>query len=400
MRILQLSPQCPYPKSDGGKIGIASILEHLSKYKDVEITFAFYTPSPISELVRSELQSNCHRFIEIPHSTNNSIPRILNSILTNTSLYIEKHISPLAVSILTEVMIEEQIEIIHVDHSAMMPLALELQSKYPCKIGYRLHNIEWILWMRYADSCTNRDFKKGFLSKQAELLKTAEADFISKADVVFPISTVDLERAKELNSTARFEIVSAGTNTEYWKPRNPIEKSPTIVLATTYDWIPNRDGLNWFLKEVFPKIVTKVPNVSLQLLGKNAFNHYSSNSNITVLGYVEDARPYIQNATVTICPLFVGSGIRIKILESLCGGTSVVSTSVGAEGIHATESEGLYITDDAEQFSRYCIDLLLDPHKAYSEGVKAMKYIEHHWKWEWEIKKMYTAYTSLLNRYI
>jgi glycosyltransferase involved in cell wall biosynthesis len=398
MRILQLSPQCPYPKSDGGKIGIASILELLSSYDDVEITFAFFTECPITQEQKELLTASSHRYIEIPHSTKNTISRIINSVFTNNCLYIEKHKSALAISILSQVLIEERIDIIHVDHSAMMPLALELQSKYPCKIGYRLHNIEWKLWQRYAESIPERDFKRKFLQNQAMLLKEAESTFLQKADIVFPISTVDYDRAASMVKSKNSVIVSAGTLIDYWKPSRQISKTHTIVLATTFDWIPNREGLQWFLEFVFPIIVNAIPNIQLQILGKNAEKHFTNSANISVIGYVDDVRPFIQNACVTICPLFVGSGIRIKILESLSAGTVVISTSVGAEGIEASESEGLFVTDDAEQFARYCIEYLNNLQKATALGKKAISYTEHHWQWSVQIKKMYTAYTSLMNQ--
>jgi len=397
MNILQLSPQCPYPKTDGGKIGIASILEHLSSYEDVKVTFAFYSEKPINEEQKSLLYQSSHRYIEIPHSTRNTFSRIVHSVITNKCLYLEKHQSDLAISVLTEVMKAEHIQIIHVDHSAMMPLALELQAKFPCKIGYRLHNIEWLLWFRYAESIPEREFKRRFLFNQAKLLKKAEKSFIEKADILFPISNVDLHRANELSHSKKAVVVSAGVMIDYWKTTNKIEKKPTIVLATTYDWIPNRDGLEWFLKEVFPLIITKIPSIQLQLIGKNAEKHCTSTQNIEVIGYVEDVRSYIQTASVSICPLFVGSGIRIKILESLAAGTVVVSTSVGAEGIDATEQDGLFVTDEANQFARYCIDLVSNTYKSQLLGQKAQNYTEEYWKWSTQIKKMYTAYTSLIN---
>ncbi len=234
MNILQLSPQCPYPKTDGGKIGIASILEHLSSYEDAKVTFAFYSEKPINEEQKSLLARSSHRYIEIPHSTRNTFSRIVHSVITNKCLYLEKHQSDLAISVLTDVMIKENIQILHVDHSAMMPLALELQAKFPCKIGYRLHNIEWLLWHRYAESIPEREFKRRFLFNQAKLLKKAEKSFIEKADIIFPISTIDLHHANELSHANKAVVVSAGVMIEYWKTSKKLPKKPTIVLATTY----------------------------------------------------------------------------------------------------------------------------------------------------------------------
>jgi glycosyltransferase involved in cell wall biosynthesis len=151
------------------------------------------------------------------------------------------------------------------------------------------------------------------------------------------------------------------------------------------------------LKEVFPLIVTKIPTIQFQLIGKNAEKHCTSTQNIEVIGYVDDVRSYIQSASVSICPLFVGSGIRIKILESLAAGTVVVSTSVGAEGIDATEQDGLFVTDDANQFARYCIELVSNTHKSQLLGQKAQNYTQEYWKWSTQIKKMYTEYTSLIH---
>jgi len=118
------------------------------------------------------------------------------------------------------------------------------------------------------------------------------------------------------------------------------------------NWIPNEEGIKWFLENVWPKVINEVPNIKLYLAGREMPGWLKNlkQNNIVVIGEVPDAYTFIQSKTISIAPLFSGSGIRIKIIESMALGKAVVSTTIGAEGINYTNHKNIMIADDASSY--------------------------------------------------
>jgi len=132
------------------------------------------------------------------------------------------------------------------------------------------------------------------------------------------------------------------------------------------DWMPNIEGLLWFLNNVWPEVYKKQPDVVFRIAGRNASEDVKSQLNrpgVEYLGEVPDAYDFTANQTVMVVPLLSGSGMRVKIIESLGLGKAIVSTAKGAEGIQLRSGEHLLIEDDATNFAGACLELLNDPVK-------------------------------------
>ncbi len=102
------------------------------------------------------------------------------------------------------------------------------------------------------------------------------------------------------------------------------------------DWAPNRDGLKWFLHQVWP-LLQKNRDVHLTIIGAGEsswLRPYVGSEDIDILGYVEDLSSFYRDCHLTLIPLFEGSGTRVKALESAMNGRSFISTPLGSEGLH------------------------------------------------------------------
>ena len=119
------------------------------------------------------------------------------------------------------------------------------------------------------------------------------------------------------------------------------------------DWQPNIDGLMWFIEEVLPQIRTKLKQpFTFKVTGRNAPKSVLSidQPNIEVVNEVADATDFIQSLHLMIVPLFSGSGVRIKILESMAYGTPVLSTTVGFSGLDVSHAEQIIEANDVKTF--------------------------------------------------
>ena len=249
----------------------------------------------------------------------------------------------------------------------------------------RLHNIEFKIWERYADRLSRFNPVHWFIASQAKKLKSFEAMHYDKVSMCYAITQHDAMIAKHISPQASISTLTAGVYFNTLIPDYTIEKIPhRMIHASTFDWIHNREALYWFLKEVFPAIKSHISNAELVVLGKHIPERILNmkNQDILAKGFVPSIVPEYSAASFFIAPLFVGSGIRIKILEAMSLGLPVLASSIAAEGILATTDQGLIICDNAEDFAKHSVFLMNHPHIALTLGVEARKYIVQNHSWD------------------
>ena len=151
------------------------------------------------------------------------------------------------------------------------------------------------------------------------------------------------------------------------------------------DWMPNEDGILFFLKKVLPLIVLDVPDVSVTIVGRNPSSTLkrvvTQYPCARLTGRVEDVRPYLAEAEVCIVPLRVGSGTRLKIFEAMAMGKAVVTTTLGAEGLPVTHGKDIVIADSAEDFAASVVGLMRDRAVRNHIEVAARTLVEREYGW-------------------
>lgn len=380
MKILQLCPRFPYPLKDGGRIGIFNITKHLAlRGHSIDmITFAEddTTPDAIHEMERYCRVSIIHE------NTKTNGKNFLRSMMRNEPVYITRHRSAPYRAVLHEHLRSANYDVAYGDHSAMFPYLLEAKRLAGLPAAMRLHNVENMIWHRYAKEEKN-PIKKFIAYRQAIMLERIEARCAALVDVNFAITDIDKARMEQISPRARVVTVLPGVDSDHWRQAPYASGSSVGILATTFSWIHNVNGVLWFIERVMPMIQKDIPGFSLELLGLNPppVLLKKANNTVHVRGYVEDIRPNIARAGVYVVPLHVGSGIRIKILEAMAMGIPVVSTSVGCEGIPATNGKNIMIADSAEEFARAVTTILSDPTRAAQMGNAARQFIEERFSW-------------------
>jgi glycosyltransferase involved in cell wall biosynthesis len=116
---------------------------------------------------------------------------------------------------------------------------------------------------------------------------------------------------------------------------------------------------------------------------------------VELAGYVTDVRPLLRAATVSVVPLRVGGGTRLKILESMAAGTAVVSTSIGCEGLGLEPERHLLVGDGAEAFARCVVRLLRDPAARATLEREALAAVKARYDWNVAAKAINEVYLKL-----
>jgi polysaccharide biosynthesis protein PslH len=152
------------------------------------------------------------------------------------------------------------------------------------------------------------------------------------------------------------------------------------------DWMPTIDGVQWFVNEILPLIRKKRPECSLAIVGRTPdprIQQLAQNDNrIRVTGTVPDVRPYLWGSAVSIVPLRIGGGTRLKIYEAMGAKIPVVSTTIGAEGLDVRNGENIHIADSPVEFADYCLTLLSDDDARRHMADNAFEMISSRYSWE------------------
>ena len=146
------------------------------------------------------------------------------------------------------------------------------------------------------------------------------------------VSRLDGDRLAAIAPRAMIEVVEKGVDTRYWQPAEDPGPGGGIAFAGTLGWYPNRDAIEFFLSEAWPTLIATRPERQLVLIGRDppavARSAAAADSRVRVTGFVPDVRPYLRAASICVCPIRVGGGTRLKVLDALAMGKPLVATSI------------------------------------------------------------------------
>jgi glycosyltransferase involved in cell wall biosynthesis len=150
----------------------------------------------------------------------------------------------------------------------------------------------------------------------------------------------------------------------YFAPPRETKPNTDLVFLGALDWRPNIDGLRWFASSVLPLIRGRRPDCSLAVLGRRPTADVrrlaKGDARIRVTGTVGDVRPFLWESAVSVVPLRIGGGTRLKIYEAMAAKIPVVSTTIGAEGLDIRDGENIALADSPQEFAERCLALLED----------------------------------------
>jgi glycosyltransferase involved in cell wall biosynthesis len=170
-----------------------------------------------------------------------------------------------------------------------------------------------------------------------------------------------------------------------------------FVGGTT--WFPNKDGLDFFRTDILPHLRAGEPAVEVSWVGRCSEEEKRTvweQDQIEMTGYVPDIRPWVHAAACFIVPLRVGGGTRLKVLDAWAMGKAVVSTSVGCEGLLATDGHNILIRDDPAEFASAVQAVLRDSELRHRLGREARRTVEQHYGWESIGLKLANEYLDIL----
>jgi exopolysaccharide biosynthesis WecB/TagA/CpsF family protein len=170
----------------------------------------------------------------------------------------------------------------------------------------------------------------------------------------------------QISKTVPLKVVANGVDLDFFKaPTHTNERAeqPTMLFCGAMDYTPNVDALRWYFAEMHDRVLERIPNLQVLIVGKSPTPEVLAHANrqgVIVTGSVDDVRPYYRQAWLQMVPLRIGGGTRLKIVESLAISTPAVSTSIGAQGLNLTHNENILLADSADTFVNEIARLISD----------------------------------------
>lgn len=246
------------------------------------------------------------------------------------------------------------------------------------------HNVETVIWRRRAEQASG--VSALYLRLQAERMFAYERKICQEAGFVLAVSEQDARTMQDLFGIKRLATVPTGVDIDYFTPRESPPRQTDLVFVGSMDWAPNVDGIQFFVERVLPLIRRRKPGCSLVVAGRSPSNEMLAlareDPRIQMTGTVPDVRPYLWSSAVSIVPLRVGGGTRLKIYEAMAARTPVVSTTVGAEGLPVRHGEHLLLADEPQAFADACLTLLEDEDRRGALTERAWRFVSDSFSWD------------------
>lgn len=379
-KILLLTLRIPYPPNDGGALATFELIKALGIQGHEVTLFAINTPKHYSQI--EKLPNEFTQFLtEIKSTyvnTNIYIIQALNNLIFKRTAYnIDRFNSHEHRQNLVKIIQENSFDLVICEGVYLAYYIEALKNIRPnLPIILRAHNVEYQIWERYAREEKNK-LKSWYFTNLSKRGKNFEVEAFFKFDGIIALTDHDHEQIKKLGFNGKIRTITAGITLP--NPSFKIDRdNNSIGFLANMEWFPNIQGLDWFLDKVFPIITRKNPKIILNLAGKKMPTRILqlNSPNIKIHGEIASPTEYLDNQAIVIVPLLSGSGIRMKIIESMALGKCVITTSAGISGMKVQNGIHFLLADSPEDFAELILSTLKKPELIRNIGQNAQLFAQ------------------------
>lgn len=233
-----------------------------------------------------------------------------------------------------------------------------------------------------------------WLSRQ--IARQFERWMFSPYDYTVVLTEEDKAELLSINPALNIEVIPNGIDLEDFQAEGRERDPATLLFVGNYDYPPNHDAAVLLARDIFPQIVEKMPETQLLLVGNapsQEMRQYASEE-IIITGRVPRVQDYLASATVFVCPLRVGAGIKNKVLEALASEIPTIASPLSMEGIHAIHGTHALIAD-IDNLAEATIALLKNSDLQKSLSRNARHLIEAQYSWQGVTTQYEAVYRKL-----
>ena len=378
MRLLWVKADFLHPPDRGGQIRTLEMLKRLHRRHEIHYV-------ALNRGDSSRASEYCSRAWLIEHRTPEKntaafAGQLLNGLVSPLPVAVSRYRSAQMKRRIEELLRQERFDAVVCDFLFPAPNIPDLAS---CVLFQ--HNVEAVIWKRHAANAPSF-LHRWYFQLQARRMEAFEGEVCRTVKSIVAVSEVDAELMRTHYGARHVKSIPTGVDTGYFTPASPVPRSDDLVFLGSMDWMPNIDGAVWFVRDVLPLIRKQRPGCTLVFAGRRParaiLDLASADPGIRVTGTVPDVRPFLWGAAVSIVPLRIGGGTRLKIFESMAAGVPVVSTTIGAEGLDVQPEVEILLADDPARFAECCLRLMGDPAARAKIAQAARERVSSCFSWE------------------
>ena len=401
MRILQLCKKFPYPLKDGESVAIQSMSKGYVENGCSVSLLALNTSKHFVQYHEIPPEMSHFDFVDsvFIDTSIRPVDLILN-LFTDKSYNIQRFDYPPFHQKLVHLLNEYKIDVVQIESLYMVPYISTIRTHSDALIVMRSHNLEYEIWKDLSRGSSNI-IKKWYFRLCSERLKKYEIENFKAYDSLIPISDTDTSKYHELNYSGQYCISPVGLDTSKYVSHITTSKSKLrLGYIGSLDWIPNIEGVNWFFEHAWKKIKDKYPDIEFHLAGRNASYSFIETlpENINFHGEVGNAIDFIASLDVIIVPLFSGSGIRVKILESMAMGKIVISSKKGFEGITIIDGVNGFVFESGNDIIDAIESCMFNVSQRKSIQTKALSLVKEKFDYNVLAQKTIKHFKDLINQ--
>jgi polysaccharide biosynthesis protein PslH len=353
MRVLFLTTLLPARKLHGSEVASQNIIDGLQR-NGCEVTVLGYGRKEDGECqpAKNEILV-AERSVETKEAKLQAIFWLLLSMLKRLPYSSTKYISKQYVNRLKSLLGENRYDAIVIDHSQLGWLLKFINPRQ--KIIMIAHNIEYEMYLQHARNADHW-LTKLIYQREATSINNLEQLLATKVTEIWALTEHDANHFARLaqSNKARALSLPSGFATTH---NQDVEKQFDVGIIGSWAWMPNEEGLRWFLAEVYPHIPT---HISIHVAGRGAEWLRDKYPNVTYRGFVPDAQAFMAEARVVAIPTLSGGGIQIKTLDAITAGARIVATPVAMRGIeHPPQT--VTVTASPQEFAQLLDDVVTSP---------------------------------------
>ncbi len=364
MRVLYFSPRICWPTISGAHLRDFYFARTLARH--AQLTYVGLVNEEAgaqAEQLRQKLEpERGTRVYALRRDAGYRPVNILRGLIGPTPLNVLNYTSDKVIAALDPILSEQSFDVIQIESMHLIAYAQHIRQVAPrTRLILDWHNIESEILARYAENDSNP--LRAFYAKRTSVLsRHVEDQLLDMCDA----HTVCSEREREVLLSrvpgSRIEVVGNGVDCEFFADDGLAAERRDVLFMGRMDYHANIDAAVYFVKTTWPLIHARRPELRLVIVGAQPPEQVRAlaSDSVVVTGTVEDVRPYYHSALISVVPLRVGGGTRLKVLEAMAAGTPVVSTTLGAEGLAVTHGKDILIADTPEAMAEAVVTMQPD----------------------------------------
>jgi len=389
-RVLYVAHRVPYPPDKGERVRAFHEITALAKHFRVTVATLAHDRGDADSA--SHLFRWCEKVITAPAGGRWGLFKGALSLAHGRSVTEGFFHNSTFRRLLLEEVAREPFDLVMGYSSGVLSLALEVPAP---RHVIDLVDVDSAKWASYADGSA---WPKSWLyRREARGVRALELKALERCDAVLLVTDAEV-RALGVQSD-KILAVSNGVDSEYFKPRaHPVGTSPSLVFTGTMDYRPNVDGVCGFVRDVWPGLKSKVPELTFGIVGRNptsAVRRLEKEAGIRVTGAVPDVRPFLAEATAVVAPLKIARGIQNKVLEAMAMGRAVAASGPALEGLDVTVGKDVLQADTPEQWHERIVELLSNADLRIRIEQSARECVEAKYDWDARMEPLVSLCTRL-----